>query len=398
MDPPSEAAPAATVGSQQPGTGDTGARPAGRPRRRLLVTMIGVALFWGALGVVGYATGWQSHKRQAQDLLLSGERSVMQQAATQHRSTPCLVTDPQAGQLSGILKIPALHLTAPVEEGTDDAELDVAVGHFATSVWPGQSGTSVFLAHDVSYFVHLDQLKPGDTIVYTTACNSVTYTVQGQQVVQEGDPVANSTGPTMVLDTCYPPNALFFTTKRLLVTATEATVPDGGQSAGATGTGATRLAVPAEDQASYSVPAPPALLAEGLTLEQNEVPMGTMTLAGQTSPTWQQSPGPLALEAAALEAYFGGLHATAQTRADWWSAIADPSVPPPPALMGAAVTGHDAPLDVEIDSTGGSVTQVVLRTTVTLSGGSAPGTYAETVTTSVQGSTVRIGGWTLTPS
>ncbi len=65
----------------------------------------------------------------------------------------------------------------------------------------------------------------------------------------------------------------------------------------------------------------------------------------------------------------------------------------PPQLDGAYVSGHDAPLDVEIDSTGGTPTQVVLRTTVTLSGGSAPGEHAETVVLPVHGSTVTIGSW-----
>ena len=65
----------------------------------------------------------------------------------------------------------------------------------------------------------------------------------------------------------------------------------------------------------------------------------------------------------------------------------------PPQLAGAVVTGHDAPLDVEIDSAGGAPTQVVLRTTVTLSGGSAPGEHAMTVVLPVHGSVVTIGSW-----
>ena len=121
-----------------------------------------------------------------------------------------------------------------------------------------------------------------------------------------------------------------------------------------------------------------ALVAQGLTLQQNEAPMGTMQLVN-ASIGFAQSPGPLALEAAALEAYFGGLHAGAQNEQAWWSAIA-PGVAMPPQLSGAAVVGHDSPLNVEIDSAGGTPTQVVLRTTVTLSGGAAPGEYAETAT------------------
>jgi sortase A len=358
-------------------------------RRRVLVTMLGVGLIWGALGLAGYATGWQTHRRQATHALLTSQRQA--RAAT--HGQPCVVASPATGQLAGTLQIPALHLTAPVEEGTADTQLAVAVGHDATSVWPGQSGTAVFLAHDVSYFVHLGQLQAGDQVVYQTACNTVTYTVTGQQIVTQGAAVADSPSPTMVLDTCYPPNALFFTTQRLLVTATEST---GAPSTNAAPAPAGSPALSPQDQVSYTVPAPPDLVAQGLTLDQNEAPMGTMTLAGQTSPTWEQSPGPLALEAAALEAYFGGLDAAADQRPDWWSAIATGPMPAP--LPGATVTGHNSPLDVEIDSTNGAVAQVVLRTTVTLAGGAAPGTYTETVTTPVQGSTVRIGTWTLVPA
>jgi sortase A len=353
-------------------------------RRRVLVTVLGVGLIWGALGLAGYATGWQTHRRQATHTLLASERQA--RAATHGQS--CVVASPTTGQLAGTLRIPALHLTAPVEEGTADTQLAVAVGHDATSVWPGQSGTAVFLAHDVSYFVHLGQLQAGDQVVYQTACNTVTYTVTGQQIVTQGAAVADSPSPTMVLDTCYPPNALFFTTQRLLVTAAE--------SIGPAPAPAGSPALSPQDQVSYAVPAPADLVAQGLTLAQNEAPMGTMTLAGQTSSAWEQSPGPLALEAAALEAYFGGLHAAADQRPDWWSAIATGPLPGP--LPGATVTGHDSPLDVEIDSTDGAVSQVVLRATVTLAGGAAPGTYAETVTTPVQGSTVRIGTWTLAPA
>jgi hypothetical protein len=141
----------------------------------------------------------------------------------------------------------------------------------------------------------------------------------------------------------------------------------------------------------YVTTAPAALLDQGLTLEQNEAPMGTMHLVN-ASVAFSQSPGPLNLEAAGLEAYFGGLHAGAQNQAAWWAALA-PGVTMPPELQGATVVGHDAPLDVEIDSAGGNPSQVVLTTTVTLSGGSSPGVHTETVVLPVHGTTVTIGSW-----
>jgi sortase A len=349
-----------------------------------MVTLLGVALVWGGLGFFGYAAGWNAHKNAAQAALLRSEHQAMERIAQSGSNGPCVENGIQPGQLAGVLKIPSLNLTAPVEEGTDDAELNVAVGHDPSSVWPGVGGAAVFLAHDVSYFVHLNALHAGDVITYQTACNTFNFTVTGLQVVEAGSAVSTTTGPSVVLDTCYPPNALFYTSKRLLVRANETST-----SQGAFGKGAT---LPTSE-VSYTVPAPAALVAQGLTLDDNEAPMGTMTLSGDTAQSFEQSPGPLALEAAALEAYFGGLHAGAQNEAAWWAAIA-PGVAMPPQLAGAEVTGHDSALDVNIQSTNGVPSAVILTTEVTLSG-SYPGTYQETVTTLVHGSVVTIGSWQL---
>jgi len=382
-------------GRRHPGPKHRRRRPVRSTLLRGGLTLLGIVLLWGGLALTGYAAGWQSHKDAAQTKLIAGETAMAKHVARQlaHKgggTTTCVVTAPQNGQLAGLLRIPALNLTAPVEEGTTDAELNVAVGHDASSVWPGAAGTSVLLAHDVSYFVHLNALKPGDQIIYQTACTTVTYTVSGQQVVAQGTPVPSSSTPTLVLDTCYPPNALFFTTQRLLVSATET-----GAARPSSGSG---IQVPSGDQVSYTVPAPASLVAQGLTLQQNEAPMGTMTLSGDTSPSWEQSPGPLALEAAALEDYFGGIDAAEQLRPTWWTPISLPGVATPGPLEGATISGHDAPLDVDIQSSNGVATSVTLTTTISITGGDAPGAYQETVTTQVSGDTVRISGWTMTPA
>ncbi len=274
-----------------------------------------------------------------------------------------------------------------MEEGTDDAELNVAVGHNPQSVWPGGTGTSVFLAHDVSYFVHLNALKPGDTITYATACNTWKYQVQDQQVVPSGTEVLNTPGPSMVLDTCWPPNALFFTPDRLLIHAVElGTASKGG------GLNPGKEFINTVQSTSYTTSAPPQLQAQGLSLDQNYAPMGTMNLV-KASVSFAQSPGPLSLEAAALQTYFGGLHSAAQRNAQFWGAIA-PGVAMPPQLSGASISNHESPLNVEIDSTNGTPSQVVLTETVSLSGGSDPGEHAETVVLPVHGSVVTIGSWT----
>lgn len=359
-----------------------------RDLRGIAITLVGVILLFAAVFAASYALAHQEHQHHAQAVLIRSERAAMAKIATRSHGASCQVAGVQPGQLSGLLTIPALNLDAPVEEGTDDQELNVAVGHDPQSVWPGVDGAAVFLAHDVSYFVHLNELKPGDVITYQTACNTVKFQVSGQQVVPAGSAVSSTTDPSLVLDTCWPPNALFFTPDRLLIRATEV----GAATKGANLDPGAQF-VKTVKSTDYTTSAPQALQAQGLTLEQNEAPMGTMNLV-DASVAFAQSPGPLSLEAAALETYFGGLHAAAQHQAAWWAAMA-PRLPLPPQLDGAAVTGHDAPLNVEIDSSGGTPTQVVLRTTVTLSGGSAPGEHAMTVVLPVHGSVVTIGSWTV---
>jgi LPXTG-site transpeptidase (sortase) family protein len=352
------------------------------------VTLLGVMLLFTAIFGATYALSHQLHQDHAGAILLESQKANAERVQQQSHGAACTVSGAKEGQLAGILSIPAIHLQAPVEEGTDDQELNVAVGHAPASVWPGLAGSSVFLAHDVSYFVHLNALKPGDVITYATACNTWKYEVSGQQVVAAGSSVANTTNATMVLDTCWPPNALFFTSQRLLIHATEVGGPAKG---GSLDPG--KEFVDTVQSTGYTTSAPPQLQAQGLSLDQNYAPMGTMSLV-DASVSFAQSPGPLSLEAAALATYFGGLHAAGQQNAGFWSALA-PGVAMPPQLDGATIVDHLSPLDVEIDSANGVPNQVVLRETVSLSGGTNPGQYAETVVLPVHKGVVTIGSWSL---
>ena len=253
--------------------------------RRVGVTLLGVVLLFAAVFAGSYALAHQEHQDHAQAVLLGSERAAMDKIAAQSHGASCQVAGVSPGQLSGILTVPALNLSAPVEQGTDDPELNVAVGHDAQSVWPGVDGAAVLLAHDVSYFVHLNQLKAGDVITYQTACNTVKFEVSAKQVVPAGSPVSNTTGPSLVLDTCWPPNALFFTPDRLLVRATEVGAATKGASLDA---GA--QFVRTVSSTDYTTSAPRALQAQGLTLEQNEAPMGRRRPSRRTSAACTRGP------------------------------------------------------------------------------------------------------------
>ena len=119
----------------------------------------------------------------------------------------------------GLLEVPALGMVAPVLQGTDDSVLSDAVGHDPASVWPGQAGTSVLSAHDVTWFSRIGKLKPGNEIRYVTPCRTYTYRVTSHAIVAAGSLVYGSKTARLVLDTCYPLDALFITSTRYLVYA-----------------------------------------------------------------------------------------------------------------------------------------------------------------------------------
>jgi len=204
--------------------------------------------------------------------------------------------------LLGEVYIPALQLRAPLVEGTDDAQLSVGVGHLKTSVMPGQAGTSVIAAHNATWFRHIDTLKPGDPVEVVTKSGTVTFQVTQHKVVKEGSPVYNSANPTLVLETCYPTNALYLTPYRLLVYAD--LKASGKPTVGN---------IPAAVNIYYKTDIPQRIVKQGITLTTNSLPMGTLTYTGNPSDKYVQSNAPLRASAAAVRLYLGWLHASANS-------------------------------------------------------------------------------------
>ena len=77
----------------------------------------------------------------------------------------------------GTLEIKTLGLIAPIQEGTSDDILKVAVGHFSeSSFW---NGNVALASHNRSQYVHyfekIDKLQIGDEIIYKTKLGSRVY-------------------------------------------------------------------------------------------------------------------------------------------------------------------------------------------------------------------------------
>ena len=383
------------------------AEPAPRRRRRRVPwVLIAVgALLVAAVGAWQlYATLWMAHSARVgtslvhhflQNHALSAPvttpaRPVTNRSAATPSTATLAACKSGAGArtaVHGLLEIPSIGVVAPVEQGIGDAQLAVAVGHDPHSVWPGEAGNAVLMAHDVSYFATISKLSPGATIRYVTPCTTYVFHVAGHAIVTQGSPVYNTTTPSMTLVTCWPTDALWFTPDRYLVTATEV-------SKGPTGASTAHYLTATPPP---SVPVPSQLAQQGVTLSTYSLPMGTFTLAGSPNPAWAQTTSPLLVDGSAIEAFIAGVKSLTENRLDWWQAIA-PHVAPPAVLVGAHNPGYLTPMNVIEHASGAGATSVTLSVTVTVSGGTRPGRYALAVRTAIRAKTLTITSWTMTPA
>jgi sortase A len=287
-----------------------------------------------------------------------------------------------------LLKATKIGLVAPVVQGTDDPQLSVAVGHLAASSWPGTTGTSVLAAHDVTWFSQIDQLDPGDQVSVETACQTFVYTVDSHEVVRSGTIIDQTSTPQLVLTTCYPTNALFLTNQRYVLFASLSRILDSGSPTGTTSS------APAP-----AVPAPPALVAQGLDLEHNPAPLGSLALTGSPSPDWSQSTAPLDDEAAVLSLYFAALRSATEDQPAWWAAVA-PGVPfaRTAPLVGGTVTFNASVFDPSLDVVGSTLVGATLSTRPELAGNALPGQYQLTMLATVVSGQLVVAGWTVSRS
>jgi sortase A len=224
--------------------------------------------------------------------------------------------------LPAILSVPALTLSAPVLQGLSDTVLSHAVGHDASSVWPGAKGISLLLAHDVSYFSNLGSVRVGDKVYWTDGCRSLVFKVDRIEVTQPGAPLPSPSGGIgLALITCWPTDALFWTPDRLVVLAS---------FVGTQTTTARTIATPLP--LGVAVAAPPAVVARGLGLGQNGILVGHLHLAGNPARTWAEGANPLRAANIALEELAAAKIAVDIGNKSWWRAVALPDVPMPVSL------------------------------------------------------------------
>jgi len=126
-----------------------------------------------------------------------------------------------------VLRIPGIHLEAPLLEGTSDATLDRGVGHIEETAIPGTNGNSGIAGHRDGFFRGLKDVKLGDEIELETLRETQRYTIQRIWIVNPDDvSVLDPTpAPSITLVTCYPFYFVGSAPQRYIVRAVRAERP-----------------------------------------------------------------------------------------------------------------------------------------------------------------------------
>lgn len=332
-------------------------------RNHIRLAVGGILIALAVTGVV-YPQVWQHHQSVAGHHLVVGDRSRANAIGT---GSPACVA--RAGP--GILVIPALGVTAPVAQGLSDAVLAVALGHDPSTPWPGPGSASVVAGHDVGFLSQDTRLRSGNALSYEEPCATLHYVVERHLISAPGEHVAVPRQGGLVLDSCWPTDALWYTPQRYLVIARYiSTTRDAHDVA--------RVPTPP--------PIPAVVLPVGLTsadvsLVANPWPMGTLHIIGTPSASWIQSQAALGVETDALDLLFGLRHELAGSGSGGLSILA-PGLSVPAWLAGSPASA----LDVTEQIAGSHVGYVELSSSVR----SAAATVSFSMKASVRGSIMTV--------
>ena len=169
--------------------------------------MVAVILLLAGVGLLGWVAfqyfGTNVISRQAFEQEKTQLRDVWQRegpASSRGEKPDSFTARKIPGEAIALLRIPAFGegYEVPILEGVDLADLDRGVGHYSTSVDPGQIGNFAIAGHRITHgepFAKLLELNAGDEVIVETRDAVYTYAID--------DPPRDLTVPdtaTWVLD------------------------------------------------------------------------------------------------------------------------------------------------------------------------------------------------------
>lgn len=135
-----------------------------------------------------------------------------------------------SAEVLAVLRIPRLHMEAPVLEGTGAFTLNRGVGRIAGTSYPGQGGNIGIAGHRDGFFRPLRNISVGDPIELVTTSGTEVYVVDRLRITSPADVsvLRRGTKPSLTLVTCYPFYFVGPAPKRYVVEASlkQALVPE----------------------------------------------------------------------------------------------------------------------------------------------------------------------------
>lgn len=119
----------------------------------------------------------------------------------------------------GTIEIPKIGINATLLEGIRLVTLNKGPGHWPGTALPGEAGNVVVAGHRTSHskpFRHLDDLVPGDEVIFNMPYGRFVYRVTSTEIVTPDrvDIVNQTSAKTATLFACHPPGS---TRQRIVV-------------------------------------------------------------------------------------------------------------------------------------------------------------------------------------
>lgn len=184
-------------------------------RRAALVGGMAAALAVGTGGAVWLASGEAPSPPPVPSPTTTASPPVPPRQTTRPVAVPA---DPYAAEPvveMGIIEIPKLGVVHRLFHGVTLRNIDHGPSHWPGSATPGEVGNAVVAGHRVTHsrpFRNIDQLVPGDQVVFTVRGARSVYVVTGTEVVtpKTMSIVEPTPTPTATLFACHPPGSARF--------------------------------------------------------------------------------------------------------------------------------------------------------------------------------------------
>jgi len=143
------------------------------------------------------------------------------QGSSDTTTTPGNIKYPVLGEMYAKLKIPSCDIALSVYYGDNEKILDVGVGHFSGSHFPGQGKGILYTTHNTpDKLYNLKDIKVGDAVSVLTNFGEFSYKVTETKVIKDTDEskaYIESDKEVLMIYTCYPFDSEGYTDERFMV-------------------------------------------------------------------------------------------------------------------------------------------------------------------------------------